>query len=68
MFPAGVLFDKENDSYRTENENEVFKLFRRISTSYEEEKNKSDNRNYSIVALCRKEAIFLSFPCHCLNS
>ena len=41
MFPAGVLFDKENDDYRTENENEVFKIFRRLSASYEEEKTKA---------------------------
>ena len=40
IFPTGVLFDKENDDYRTENENEVFKIFRRLSASYEEEKQK----------------------------
>lgn len=28
MFPTGVLFDKEVDDYRTDNENEVFKIFR----------------------------------------
>ena len=26
MFPTGVLFDKEVDDYRTDNENEVFKI------------------------------------------
>lgn len=40
IFPAGVLFDKENDDYRTKNENEVFKIFHRLSASYEEEKQK----------------------------
>ena len=38
MFPDGVLFDKENDGYRTENENEVFKVFRRFSADYEGDK------------------------------
>ena len=41
MFPAGVLFDKENDDYRTENGNEVFKIFRRLSASYEDDKTKA---------------------------
>ena len=41
MFPTGVLFDKENDSYRTENENEVFKIFRRLSESYSCNKTKA---------------------------
>ena len=31
IFPNGVLFDKEIDGYRTENENEVFSLFRRFT-------------------------------------
>ena len=41
MFPTGVLFDKEVDDYRTDNENEVFKIFRRISASYREDKTKA---------------------------
>ena len=41
MFPTGVLFDKEVDDYRTDNENEVFKIFRRISASYKEDKTKA---------------------------
>ena len=41
MFPTGVLFDKEIDDYRTDNENEVFKIFRRISASYKEDKTKA---------------------------
>ena len=31
VFPSGILFDKEKDDYRTENENEVFKTFRRFT-------------------------------------
>ena len=41
VFPNGVLFDKENDDYRTENENEVFRIFRRLSANYEIEKTKA---------------------------
>lgn len=28
LFPSGIYFDKNNDDYRTENENDVFKVFR----------------------------------------
>ena len=31
VYPSGIYFDKENDDYRTENENEVFKIFRRFT-------------------------------------
>lgn len=41
IFPNGVLFDKENDDYRTENENEVFRIFRRLSVNYEIDKTKA---------------------------
>lgn len=41
IFPNGVLFDKENDDYRTENENEVFRIFRRLSANYEIDKTKA---------------------------
>ena len=41
IFPNGVLFDKKNDDYRTENENEVFRIFRRLSANYEIEKTKA---------------------------
>ena len=41
MFPGGVLFDNEVDDYRTDNENEVFKIFRRISANYKEDKTKA---------------------------
>ena len=41
IFPSGVLFDKENDGYRTENVNEVFEIFSRLSKSYGDEKIKA---------------------------
>ena len=41
LFPTGILYNKENDGYRTDNENEVFKIFRRLSVSYEDKKEKA---------------------------
>lgn len=41
VYPDGILFDKHLGSYRTENENEVFRIFRSISTSYKVEKEKA---------------------------
>ena len=41
VYPNGILFDKHLGSYRTENENEVFRIFRSISTSYIVEKEKA---------------------------
>ena len=41
VFPSGIYFDKEKDDYRTENENEVFKIFRRFTESYKDEKEKA---------------------------
>lgn len=37
VYPEGIFFDKKKGDYRTENENEVFKIFRRISDNYKEE-------------------------------
>lgn len=37
VYPDGIFFDKKKGVYRTENENEVFKIFRRISDTYKEE-------------------------------
>lgn len=37
VYPDGIFFDKKKGEYRTENENEVFKIFRRISDNYKEE-------------------------------
>ncbi len=41
LFPSGIYFDKNTDSYRTEMENEVFKTFRLFSTSCKEGKEKA---------------------------
>ena len=41
VFPSGIYFDKEKDDYRTENENEVFKIFRRFTEIYKDEKEKA---------------------------
>ena len=38
IYPNGILYDKHLGSYRTENENEVFRIFRSISTGYIVEK------------------------------
>ena len=38
VYPDGILFDKHLGCYRTENENEVFRVFRSISTGYIVEK------------------------------
>lgn len=38
VYPNGILFEKENDDYRTENENEVFASFRRFTAIYDEKK------------------------------
>ena len=41
VYPDGILYDKHLGGYRTENENEVFRIFRSISTSYIIEKEKA---------------------------
>ena len=59
MFPTGILYDKENDGYRTDNENEVFKIFCRLSVSYEDKKEKATSENIrlspSVVGVPRLE-------------
>ena len=37
VYPEGIFFDKKKGEYRTENENEVFKIFRRLLSDYKEE-------------------------------
>ena len=49
VFPSGIYFDKEKDDYRTENENEVFKIFRRFTEIYKDEKKKRQ----PILLVCR---------------
>ncbi len=41
LFPNGILFDKEMDDYRTENENEVLRVFKRFSSICRVEKEKA---------------------------
>ena len=43
VFPSGILLDKENGNYRTENENEVFKIMRLFSSTYSDKKEKATN-------------------------
>lgn len=45
VYPNGILFDKHLGNYRTENENEVFRIFRSISTSYKIEKENAASEN-----------------------
>ena len=41
LFPSGIYFDKNSDNYRTETENEVFKVFRLFSSNCKEGKEKA---------------------------
>ena len=43
VYPSGIYFDKENDDYRTENENEVFRIFRRFTAVCKGGKEKATN-------------------------
>jgi hypothetical protein len=43
VFPSGIFLDKENCNYRTENENEVFKIIRLFSNNYRNENEKATN-------------------------
>ena len=41
VFPNGIIYDKVLDDYRTDEENEVFKIFRRFTASYITDKEKA---------------------------
>ena len=41
VFPNGIIYDKVLDDYRTDEENDVFKIFRRFTTSYMVNKEKT---------------------------
>ena len=43
VFPRGIFLNKENGNYRTENENEVFKIIRLFSNNYRNENEKATN-------------------------
>ena len=45
VFPSGIFLDKENCNYRTENENEAFKVMRLFSSNYKNEKEKATTEN-----------------------
>ena len=64
VYPNGILFDKHLGSYRTENENEVFRIFRSISTSYIVEKEKAAKENTPLspcVGMRRQHILRLKF-------
>ena len=71
VYPNGILFDKHLGSYRTENENEVFRIFRSISTSYIVEKEKAAKENTPLspcVGMRRLERHYLLFSRLCFIS
>ena len=41
VYPKGIFYDKENDNYRTIEENAAFEVFRKFSASYKIEKEKT---------------------------
>ena len=51
VYPDGILYDKHLGSYRTENENEVFRIFRTISTGYIIDKEKAAKENTPLSPL-----------------
>ena len=51
IYPNGILYDKHLGSYRTENENEVFRIFRTISTGYIVDKEKATKENAPLSSL-----------------
>ena len=51
VYPDGILYDKRLGSYRTENENEVFRIFRTISTGYIIDKEKAAKENAPLSPL-----------------
>ena len=51
IYPDGILYDKHLGSYRIENENEVFRIFRTISTGYIIDKEKATKENAPLSPL-----------------
>ena len=49
VFPSGIYFDKEKDDYRTENENEVFK----ISADLQRVTRMKKKKRQPILLVCR---------------
>lgn len=52
LFPAGILWDKETDDYRTIEENKALALLRYISDKYKNKKEDESENSPSAVALC----------------
>jgi len=52
LFPSGILWDKENDNYRTIDENYALNIIRNISAGYENKKEENPFGNSSSVTLC----------------
>ena len=52
LFPSGILWDKEADSYRTIDENYALGIIHNISTSYENKKEGELENSPSKVNLC----------------
>ena len=64
VYPDGILYDKRLGSYRTENENEVFRIFRTISTGYIIDKEKAAKENAPLsplVGMRRQHILRLKF-------
>ena len=52
LFPSGILWDKENDNYRTLEENYALNIIHNISASYENKKEGELENSPSKVNLC----------------
>ena len=56
-YPDGILCDKHLGSYRTENKNDVFRIFRTISMGYIMDKEKATKGNASLSPLVGKRRL-----------
>ena len=52
LFPSGILWDKENENYRTIDENYALSIMHNISVSYENKKEGELENSPSKVNLC----------------
>jgi hypothetical protein len=62
VYPDGILYDKHLGSYRTENENEVFRIFRSISTGYIVDKEKAASENSHLSPSVGMRRLFFIKP------
>ena len=51
LFPGGIVYDKENDTYRTNDANSILHVTRSISTALSENKNGQTKRISDLSAL-----------------